>query len=129
MILERVDTAIAEYNRSELHYNLVADAIYRARETTDPFSSEYEPYIIAELIAFDMERTMGAGCKYEVAGTGVGRLHRMHDGRKVVQVYDYIDTQVPMLARLFEKRLKGYRTIGYEMQSKSADASSGLSDI
>jgi superfamily II DNA or RNA helicase len=29
----------------------------------------------------------------------VGRLHRMHDGKKVVQVYDYIDAQVPMLAR------------------------------
>ena len=29
----------------------------------------------------------------------VGRLHRLHDGKRVVQVYDYIDSNVLMLAR------------------------------
>jgi superfamily II DNA or RNA helicase len=47
----------------------------------------------------------------------VGRLHRIHHGKKVVRVYDYVDEQVPMLGRMYEKRLKGYRTIGYEMES------------
>jgi len=47
----------------------------------------------------------------------VGRLHRIHHGKKVVRVFDYVDAQVPMLARMHEKRLKGYRTIGYEMES------------
>jgi hypothetical protein len=70
MILDRAETAIAEYNRGGLHYNVVADAIYRARETLDPFSVEYEPYIIAGLIAFDMAKWMGAGDKYEVNGAG-----------------------------------------------------------
>jgi len=70
MILDRAGTAIPEYNRACVHYNLVADAIYRARETIDPFSAEYEPYIVAGLIVFDMERTMGAGDKYETSGTG-----------------------------------------------------------
>jgi len=46
----------------------------------------------------------------------------MHDGKKVVQVYDYVDTEVPMLARMFEKRLKGYRVIGYELDNVFADA-------
>jgi len=46
----------------------------------------------------------------------VGRLHRVHDGKKVVRVFDYIDVQVPMLARMYEKRIKGYRAIGYEIE-------------
>ena len=46
----------------------------------------------------------------------VGRLHRIHDGKKVVRVFDYVDAQVPMLARMYEKRIKGYRAIGYEIE-------------
>ena len=47
----------------------------------------------------------------------VGRLHRIHHGKKVVRVFDYVDAQVPMLSRMYEKRLKGYRAIGYEMEA------------
>jgi superfamily II DNA or RNA helicase len=32
----------------------------------------------------------------------VGRLHRLHDGKRVVQVYDYVDSSVPMLSRMYE---------------------------
>jgi superfamily II DNA or RNA helicase len=46
----------------------------------------------------------------------VGRLHRIHDGKRVVRVFDYVDSQVPMLGRMFEKRLRGYSAIGYEME-------------
>lgn len=42
-----------------------------------------------------------------------GRLHRLHDGKKVVQIYDYIDENIPVLMRMFDKRMKGYRTMGY----------------
>jgi superfamily II DNA or RNA helicase len=48
----------------------------------------------------------------------VGRLHRIHDGKKVVRVYDYVDAHVPMLARMYEKRLRGYRAIGYELEGE-----------
>ena len=44
-----------------------------------------------------------------------GRLHRLHDNKKVVRIYDYVDIQVPMLMRMYEKRLKGYRAIGYKV--------------
>ncbi len=43
----------------------------------------------------------------------VGRLHRLHDGKRFVQVYDYVDNYVPMLARMYERRLRGYAAIGY----------------
>ena|ERR1700676_4366100 len=46
----------------------------------------------------------------------VGRLHRIHHGKKVVRVFDYVDEQVPMFGRMYEKRLRGYRAIGYEME-------------
>jgi superfamily II DNA or RNA helicase len=42
-----------------------------------------------------------------------GRLHRHHRAKTEVRVYDYVDRQVPMLLRMFEKRLAAYRAIGY----------------
>ena len=38
----------------------------------------------------------------------VGRLHRLHDNKRVVEVYDYVDSNVLMLARMYERRLRGY---------------------
>jgi superfamily II DNA or RNA helicase len=42
-----------------------------------------------------------------------GRLHRGHPGKTEVRIYDYVDREVPMLLRMFEKRLPTYRAIGY----------------
>ena len=42
-----------------------------------------------------------------------GRLHRQRPEKKEVQIYDYVDRNIPMLARMFEKRMKGYRALGY----------------
>lgn len=42
-----------------------------------------------------------------------GRLHRLHTAKKEVRIFDYVDRDVPMLLRMFEKRLRGYRAIGY----------------
>ncbi|MBT4482164.1 MAG: DEAD/DEAH box helicase family protein, partial [Candidatus Latescibacteria bacterium] len=44
-----------------------------------------------------------------------GRLHRFHENKKKAIIYDYADLEIPMLARMFEKRMKGYRSIGYEL--------------
>ncbi len=43
----------------------------------------------------------------------VGRLHRLHENKKEVLVYDYSDMLVPMLARMYKKRLAGYSALGY----------------
>lgn len=42
-----------------------------------------------------------------------GRLHRSYEGKRVVQVYDYVDGNVPVLGRMYGRRLKGYKTMGY----------------
>jgi superfamily II DNA or RNA helicase len=52
----------------------------------------------------------------------VGRLHRLHDNKRVVQVYDYVDDWVPMLERMYERRLKGYGAIGYTIDQEAPAA-------
>jgi superfamily II DNA or RNA helicase/very-short-patch-repair endonuclease len=42
-----------------------------------------------------------------------GRLHRLYDGKWEVRIYDYADLNVPMLARMFDRRCRGYEAIGY----------------
>ncbi len=48
----------------------------------------------------------------------VGRLHREHRAKREVIVYDYVDSGVPMLARMALKRQSGYRSLGYEVATK-----------
>jgi very-short-patch-repair endonuclease len=43
----------------------------------------------------------------------VGRLHRRHHRKREVRVYDYADLNVPMLARMFDRRCQGYEAVGY----------------
>ena len=45
-----------------------------------------------------------------------GRLHRAHTGKAEVRIYDYVDRSSPTLMRMFYKRLRGYRAMGYEAQ-------------
>ncbi|GAB4238321.1 MAG: hypothetical protein OHK0028_15860 [Deltaproteobacteria bacterium] len=46
-----------------------------------------------------------------------GRLHRQRPEKKEVRIYDFVDRNVPMLARMFEKRMKGYRALGYVLKN------------
>lgn len=45
-----------------------------------------------------------------------GRLHRLNTAKKEVIIYDYVDFQVPVLARMHSKRRAGYKAIGYEIE-------------
>jgi hypothetical protein len=55
-----------------------------------------------------------------------GASARLLDSKKVVEVYDYVDSSIPMLARMFEKRLRGYRALGYTIpEADTASASAG----
>jgi len=44
-----------------------------------------------------------------------GRLHRMHYNKKEVRIYDYVDSRVPMLVRMYKRRLRGYKALGYDI--------------
>ena len=51
-----------------------------------------------------------------------GRLHRIHAGKAEVRIYDYVDRNSPTLMRMFHKRLRGYRAMGYESQDTTESA-------
>lgn len=42
-----------------------------------------------------------------------GRLHRLYEGKSDVLIYDYVDVHIPVLDRMYHKRVKGYAAIGY----------------
>ena len=44
-----------------------------------------------------------------------GRLHRLHDRKREVQIYDYADLNVPILARMYDRRCRGYESVGYKI--------------
>ena len=48
----------------------------------------------------------------------VGRLHRLHHAKSEVLIYDYVD-DVPMLMRMSEKRVSGYKSLGYSISDIS----------
>ena len=45
-----------------------------------------------------------------------GRLHREHIEKQDVRIYDYIENDHPQLARMWDKRQRGYRAMGYEIR-------------
>lgn len=48
----------------------------------------------------------------------VGRLHRFHQNKKNILVYDYLDSEVPVLNKMHFKRLKKYKAMGYSIHEK-----------
>lgn len=55
-----------------------------------------------------------------------GRLHREHEGKSKVVVYDYIDASVPMLDHMHKKRLRSYKKLSFEIVPfDSEDMSTG----
>jgi superfamily II DNA or RNA helicase len=56
-----------------------------------------------------------------------GRLHRLNEAKKKVIIYDYVDFEVPVVARMYAKRRSGYKSIGYEIVlSQSQDGATQL---
>ncbi|HEU4388524.1 MAG TPA: DUF3883 domain-containing protein [Blastocatellia bacterium] len=54
----------------------------------------------------------------------VGRLHRLHENKRVVRVYDYVDACVPVLNRMFQKRLNAYKAVGYRVVEPHGESDS-----
>lgn len=50
-----------------------------------------------------------------------GRLHRSYEGKREVRIYDYVDACVPMLERMYHRRLRGYAELGYEVKLGGRD--------
>ena len=91
-ILEDVSNKIAVFNSEGLHYNLVADAVYKAlNRTENPFDKSFLPYIIAGLVSFDMGRMMGEQ-KYSLNGGFASRLHlKLQEVKPLLQPFLKLD--------------------------------------
>ena len=92
---------------------LLVDAVYEngVLRPLQPLDLREHERVLVSVVKAEPISWRGALQQY------VGRLHRVHHGKKVVRVCDYVDEQVPMLGRMYERRLKGYRAIGYKMES------------
>ena len=44
-----------------------------------------------------------------------GRLHRDYETKKEVIIYDYVDSHIRVLEKMYHKRLRTYKKIGYEI--------------
>jgi superfamily II DNA or RNA helicase len=55
-----------------------------------------------------------------------GRLHREHAMKTSVRIIDFVDTGHPALLRMWDKRQRAYRAMGYELADGSAGPASDL---
>ena len=55
-----------------------------------------------------------------------GRLHRVHADKSDIRIYDYVDGRVAVLAKMYERRLRGYRAMGYTIRDAAIEPSLNL---
>lgn len=62
-----------------------------------------------------------------------GRLNREYEGKETVIVYDYVDRHIPVFDRMYVKRLRAYKQIGYEIcagiETTTAKETNAIFDI
>jgi len=51
-----------------------------------------------------------------------GRLHRKYHTKTDIRIYDYVDEKVSVAVAMYKKRLKAYKTMGYEIKDESSFA-------
>ena len=51
-----------------------------------------------------------------------GRLHREHAGKADVRIIDFVDTGLPALVRMWDKRRRGYRAMGCSIRAEEGPA-------
>lgn len=51
-----------------------------------------------------------------------GRLHRNFEGKEEVLIYDYVDVHIPVLERMYHKRLTAYRSVGYSVRPNGTES-------
>jgi superfamily II DNA or RNA helicase len=58
-----------------------------------------------------------------------GRLHREHASKTDVRIIDFVDTGHPALLRMWDKRQRGYRAMGYRMGIKASSDDGDLPGV
>ena len=58
-----------------------------------------------------------------------GRLHREHASKADVRIIDFVDTGHPALLRMWDKRQRGYRAMGYRVGVDASDGQASMEDV
>jgi len=88
----------------------------RKQRKIDPFSALME-IAQAQQGYFTTRQAIAAGYA-DNTHPYVGRLHRLHDSKREVIVYDYVDGCVPVFSAMYSKRIRGYEAVGYQIQDQ-----------
>ena len=56
-----------------------------------------------------------------------GRLHRLHEGKRDVEVHDYVDSYCAMTLKMYRNRLRAYRDMGYSVEEPAGMVGSSRS--
>lgn len=108
-----------------------SDSAKERRKTMEYLMSipENEPFIIVATgryvgEGFDFPRLDTLFLALPIAWKGkvaqyAGRLHRSYPGKTEVWIYDYADMHVPVLERMYQKRIKSYALIGYKIKTST----------
>jgi superfamily II DNA or RNA helicase len=133
VLTERKDHVNYLVSKLKLHISntialMSSDSQKKNRETLQYVADipDDEPFILVATgkyigEGFDMPRLDTLFLTMPISWKGTvqqyaGRLHRLFDGKEEVQIYDYVDIHVAMLERMYQKRLKGYASIGYKIK-------------
>jgi hypothetical protein len=111
----------ADLGIQEIYSRLVADRTRTERivaEVVEAVRQGHSPLVLTELSApsFLALPVSWRGTVQQY----VGRLHRLHDRKRAVSIFDYVDVHVPTLAKMHQKRLRGYAAIGYPVVALDA---------
>jgi hypothetical protein len=55
-----------------------------------------------------------------------GRLHRPASRKHDARIYDYVDAEIALLDRMYHKRERTYRSLGYQIETGQSDRALGL---
>ncbi len=60
-----------------------------------------------------------------------GRLHREHEGKSSIRVFDYVDENIPLTRAMFRRRSAGYHQMGYKIDygDGHGEDTAGLLDL
>jgi len=58
----------------------------------------------------------------------VGRLLRAHRSKRDVEIHDYVDEHVAVLRRMHQKRLRAYKTLGFDIVNRTAPPAADPND-
>ncbi len=122
------------YEVIELSGNLKVKERKQALERIRTVSEKDKTVIIAtgKLIGegFDLARLDTLVMAMPISWKGrvtqyAGRLHREFEGKKEVQIYDYIDVHISMAEKMYSKRLSTYKSVGYKIKAQGIESNLG----